>query len=302
MKKLVSLLKASMSQDMNLFKVKSRKETKLNKVMVPFLIAVLIMVSIGGYASVFAQSLAKNHLTYVILTLFMLVTCIFTLVEGIYKSQGILFEAKDNDMLFALPISKTKIFFTRVFKMLSFQFLFNSLFMIPVIIVYAMYEPTNLAFYLLSITMLVILPILPTILACIIGYGIKLVVAKLKARNAVQVIFTFLVLVPIFYFSFSIQTMIANLTQNANEINQMITKWYYPIGLYNRLIQSFKWFDFLTLLAITIVPMIVFIGIASKYYFKIVSKLSEKRKSKKIGKEYRKTNFKPKTPFVALVR
>lgn len=302
MKKLVSLLKATMSQDMNLFKIKTNQKTRVGKVVFPLLIALLIMISIGGYAGVLAQSLAQNHLTYVVLTFFMLVTCIFTLIEGIYKSQGILFEAKDNDLLFALPISKTKIFFTRVFKMLSFQFLFNSLFMIPVIIVYAMYEPTNLQFYLLSFIMLLLLPVLPTILACIIGYGIKLASAKLKARNAVQVILTFIVLLVVFYFSFSMQTMIANLTQNATAINQTITKLYYPIGVYNRLIQNFAWYDFLALLGVTIVPMVVFVWIASKYYFKIVSKLAEKGKSKKVDKAGMQINFKPKAPFAALVR
>lgn len=302
MKKLVSLLKATMSQDMNLFKIKTNQKTRVGKVVFPLLIALLIMISIGGYAGVLAQSLAQNHLTYVVLTFFMLVTCIFTLIEGIYKSQGILFEAKDNDLLFALPISKTKIFFTRVFKMLSFQFLFNSLFMIPVIIVYAMYEPTNLQFYLLSFIMLLLLPVLPTILACIIGYGIKLASAKLKARNAVQVILTFIVLLVVFYSSFCMQTMIANLTQNATAINQTITKLYYPIGVYNRLIQNFAWYDFLALLGVTIVPMVVFVWIASKYYFKIVSKLAEKGKSKKVDKAGMQINFKPKAPFAALVR
>lgn len=302
MKKLISLLRASMSQDMDLFKIKSRKQTKVKKMILPLMIAVLIMISIGGYASVFAQSLASNHLTYVVLTFFMLVTCILTLIEGIYKSQGILFEAKDNNLLFALPISKNKIFFTRIFKMLSVQFIFNSLFMIPVIIVYAMYEPTDLLFYMISIIMLVILPILPTILASIIGYAIKWITAKLKARNTVQVVLTFLVLLVVFYFSFSMQTMIANLTQNAVEINKAITKLYYPIGLYSRLIQEFNGYDFGILLIISIVPMVVFIGIASKYYFKIVSKLTEKGKNRTLNKERKKSNFKPKAPFIALLR
>lgn len=302
MKKLVSLLRASMSQDMNLFKIKSTKETKIRKIVLPLIIALLIMGAVGGYASVFAQSLASEHLTYVVLTFFMLVTCIFTLIEGIYKSQGILFEAKDNDLLFALPISKTKIFFSRIFKMLSFQFLFNSLFIIPVIIVYAIYEPTNLTFYILSFIMLVLLPILPTILACMIGYVIKLITAKLKARNVVQVILTFLVLLLVFYSSFRMQTMLANLTQSANEINQIIIKCYYPIGLYYRLIQSLNGYDFCALLAINMIPMLAFVWIASKYYFKIVSKLTEKAKRKKVNKEYRQTIFKPKAPLVALLR
>ena len=62
--------------------------------------------------------------------------------------------------------------------------------MLPAIIVYAMYEKTNVSFYLISTVMLVLLPIIPTILGCIFGYIIKGLSAKFKARNIMQVLFT----------------------------------------------------------------------------------------------------------------
>ena len=64
-------------------------------------------------------------------------------MEGIYKTQGMLFEAKDSDLLFSLPISKSQIFFTRVVKLLVFQFIYNAVFMVQAIVVYAIYEKTN---------------------------------------------------------------------------------------------------------------------------------------------------------------
>ena len=267
MKKLVSLLKATMSQDMSIFRIKSKNKSKINKIILPIFLTLVVMFSVGTYAEMFAEALVPNNLTYIVLTMFIMFTSLLTIIEGIYKSQGILFEAKDNDLLFALPLSKSKIFSTRVFKIISFQFLYNSLFMLPAIIVYAMHEKPNLSFYILSLIMLVLLPIIPTIVSCIIGYIIKGLSSKFKARNIIQVVLTSLMLLLIFYFSFNMQGMIANIEQNANSINDVITRIYYPAGLYINLIQNFNILDLVILLAINIIPAILFVYVASIFYF-----------------------------------
>lgn len=303
MKKLISLLKATMSQDMSLFRIKSKNKSKLNKIILPIVLTLVVMFAVGSYAGMFAEVLAPMNLTYIILTMFIMFTSLLTVIEGIYKSQGILFEAKDNDLLFSLPISKSKIFFTRVFKLISFQFLYNSLFMLPAIIVYAMYEKPNLSFYILSLIMLVLLPIIPTIVACIIGYIIKGFASKFKARNIVQVILTSLMLLFIFYVSFNMQGMIANIAQNANNINEIITKIYYPAGLYINLIQNFNILDLVILFAINIIPAILFVYLASILYFKITSKLGEKtNNSKKVNfKKLTDKTFKVKSQLSGLI-
>lgn len=284
MKKLLSLLKATMSQDMSLFRIKARNESRARKIVLPIVLALVVMFSVGSYVAILAEKLAPSHLTYIVLTIFIMVTSLLTIIEGVYKSQGILFEARDNELLFSLPITQSKIFFIRIFKLITFQFLYNSLFMLPAIIVYAMYEKTNVSFYLISTVMLVLLPIIPTILGCIFGYIIKGLSAKFKARNIMQVLFTSLILLGIFYVSFNMQGMVANIVQNANSIQEIITKIYYPAGLYINLIQNFNILDLVTLLAINIVPAFVFVYVASIFYFKINSKLGEKGNgNKKVG-------------------
>lgn len=303
MKKIISLLKATMSQDMNLFKIKSKNETKTSKMILPIVLALIVMFSIGSYAYMIAEELAPIGLTYIILTIFIIITSLLTLIEGVYKSQGILFESKDNDLLFSLPISKSKIFFIRIFKFITFQLLYNSLFMIPAIIVYAMFEIPNLSFYILSLIMLLLLPIIPTIVACIIGYIIKGVSSRFKARNIVQVILTSIMLLFIFYASFNIQGMIASIAQNANSINEVITKLYYLAGLYINLVQNFNLFDLIILFAINIIPAILFVYIASIFYFKIISKVGEKgnNSKKNIKKKSADKTFKVRSQLSGLI-
>ena len=200
MKKLIRLLKAAMSQDMDMFKYKTKaSDSKAKQIIFPIILSLIVMFAVGVYAVMFASEFSKVNLTYIMLTLFIILTTILTLVEGIYKSQGILFDAKDNDLLFTLPIEKSKILFVRIFKLLSFQFLYNALFMIPAYIVYIYYEHPGISFYLISILMTFLLPIIPTVISSIIGYIVKAVSVKFKAKKIVQTVFTMIIFFGIFY-------------------------------------------------------------------------------------------------------
>ena len=72
------------------------------------------------------------------------------------------------------------------------------------------------------------------------------------------------------------------LHDNWNDINDIISKIYYPVGEYIRLIQKFDIFDLLKLLLINIIPLILFVIITSKHYFTIISKSSENGSSRRI--------------------
>lgn len=295
MKKLIRLLKAAMSQDMDMFKYKTKaSDSKAKQIIFPIILSLIVMFAVGVYAVMFASEFSKVNLTYIMLTLFIILTTILTLVEGIYKSQGILFDAKDNDLLFALPIEKSKILFVRIFKLLSFQFLYNALFMIPAYIVYIYYEHPGISFYLISILMTFLLPIIPTVISSIIGYIVKAVSVKFKAKKIVQTVFTMIIFFGIFYISLNTQGILENIINNAESINAVIKKVYYPAGAYIDLIQNFNLPTLLILIAINIVPLVIFIMIASKFYFGIISKSSEKGKSKKIKSIESKVKVKSK--------
>ncbi len=295
MKKLIYLLKAAMSQDMDMFRYKTKaSDSRTKQIIFPIMLSLIVMFAVGVYAEMFALEFSKVNLTYIMLTLFIIFTIILTLVEGIYKSQGILFDAKDNDLLFSLPIEKSKILFVRIFKLLSFQFLYNALFMIPAYVVYIYYEHPGISFYLISILMTFLLPIIPTVISSIIGYVVKAVSVKFKAKKIVQTVFTMIIFFGIFYISLNTQAILENVINNAESINAVIKKVYYPAGAYIDLIQNFNLTTLLILIVVNIVPLVIFIMIASRFYFGIISKSSEKGKNKKLKNIESKVKVKSK--------
>lgn len=236
--KFVSLLKAMFSQDMNFFKYKTNNNSsKIKKVLFPLFLGIIVMFAVGTYAYMFAEPLSKIGLTYVMLTLFMIIVTVVTFMEGMYKSQGILFDCKDNDLLFSLPIHKSKIFALRVIKLLVFQFIYNLFCILPAYAMYIYFETPSINFYVISILMLFLLPIIPTVISVILGYIVKGISSKFKAKKIIQTVLSLILFLGIFFLSYNLENIIANLTQKATSINDALTKIYYPVGAYINLIQ-----------------------------------------------------------------
>ena len=299
--KTFSLLKAVLSQDMNLFKYKAKvNSSKLKKMLLPVFLFILLGFSIGFYAYGIADLLKPLGLTYVMLTLFLAIVVIFTFMEGIYKSQDILFTSKDNDLLFSLPIKKGKILFVRLIKFLLFEYLYNLMFILPAFIVYIYFEGPGVNFYLMSILITILIPIIPTILAGILGYIIKLLSSKMKHKKLFQTLLTGVLIVALLIFSSSTGDLATKVAKHATSINDFLTKIYYPIGAYISLIEKFDIVTFINLILISIIPLLLFILIGQKYYFKIISNFKSGTVAKK--KVNKVKEIKASKPLVSLTK
>ena len=162
MKKIFSLIRACMTDNMDLFKIKSKN--RMTKLLLPIFLFFICSFSILSYANMFMEPLIKVHTEYIILSLFVMFSFFFTLIEGIYKASGLLFNNRDDDLLLSLPIKKSTVLFVRIFKFYVFELLFNSLIMIPAIITYIRYVKVDITFYIASLFVLLLLPIIPIII------------------------------------------------------------------------------------------------------------------------------------------
>ena len=92
MNKYLSLMKAITTEDMDLFKVKTKQNSKKSTKIILFLsLSTIFLFALGEYYYTLAKTLKEVNLTYIMLCLSLLIPTVFTLIQGIYKSQGILF-------------------------------------------------------------------------------------------------------------------------------------------------------------------------------------------------------------------
>ena len=160
MKKIFSLIKASMTDGMNLFKISTKNKSGLSKKILPLFLVFVLMASMYSYSEFFMEEFAKVRMEFVVLTIFILLTSIMTIMEGIYKSGNLLFNCKDDNLLLSFPIKRSTVLFIRVFKFYVFELLFNSVFLIPSMLVYIKFVNPDYIFYVVSIIGLFIFPIM----------------------------------------------------------------------------------------------------------------------------------------------
>ena len=298
MKKVFVLIKASMNDGMNLFKINTKKKNNFTVIVLPIILSLIIMGVIYSYAEMMIQSLKPYNMEFVELTLFILVTFIMTLIEGIYKSSGLLFNCKDDNLLLSLPVGRSIVLFIRVFKFYVFELLYNSLFLIPAIVAYAIHMKPNIIYYIVSVIGLLIFPIVPILFSCIIGTFISFVTSKFKGKNYIQTILVVILLLGVMYFSYNSEGLITDIAQKAESINDVITKVYYPAGKYIELIGDFNILGLLEFIGIHAILFIITIILIGKVYFNVNSKVKTIRINKK-SKDY---IIKTSSPIKSLIK
>lgn len=271
MKKIISLIKVSLNHDMSIFKIHTKKNSKITKFIIPTFLTLYIMFIIGMYAEKIINVLQPLHLEFVLLTLFATSISLLTLIEGIYKSNSLLFNCKDDDLLFSLPIKKRSILFIRILKLYVFEFLYNSMFLLPAIIIYATKTSPNWTYYLVSIIALAILPIVPIIISIIIGFFIAYSSTKFKKKSAFQTVITMLILLVTLYVSYNAEAYIKNIGGAATNINNTITRIYYPVKVYISLVNNFNVITLIKFIFSHLIAFWVVILLLGKKYFNINS-------------------------------
>lgn len=273
MKKLYSLIRACMTSDMSLFRFKTNKNNKLS-ILLPLFISGYLMYMIWNLSNSLFEKLSPLNLSYLLLSLFVLSISIMTFIEGIYKSGPLVFNCKDDQLLLSLPIKRSTVLFVRIFKFYLFELLFNSLFLLPIMVSYISWDSDlSWTYFLTSFIMLLLLPIIPIVLSCILGFITSSLSSKFKYKNAAQIIISMGVLVGVLALSFNMDGILEYIIKNSSNINELVTKIYYPAGIYAKLVNDFNIVDLLIFVMVHVGVFAISIVILSKFYFKINTRL-----------------------------
>ena len=298
MKKILSLIKATMTENMSLFSINTKKQSKMSRKAFPIFMFVIIFFYMWMYANILYEQLDEVKAQFVGLLIFVFLTTILTIVEGIYKAPTLLFNCKDDDMMFSLPIKKRTVLFVRIFKFYVFELLYNSMFLLPAMAAYVRWVPVDWTYYLAAFVGLLVFPIIPIVLSCVIGMLTSSISAKFKKKNIAQIIITFVLLIGVLYLSFNLQTLMQKIAEHATTISEVLTKLYFPAGLFMNMITNFNIVDLLILVGSHIGIFAVTIFVLSKVYFKISSNVKRINTGKTSTKPYIIKTTKPLTALI----
>ncbi len=285
MSKLVSLLKATMADGVQLFNYRTKNEHSRRTI--PFLLAIVVGVAMLFSAAAVTGAIKEDGGEPVaILSIYTLVTSIIIVTEGIYKSGDLLFKPRDNDTLLAMPIKKSTIIAARIIKFYLFELLYCLIFLLPAIIAYAINVEVDALYYLTATVMLVLVPIIPIAVSCIAGLITSAISARFRRRTFLQVILSFVML-----FIFAVMILAINTTNDIDgtvimAIGDKISAFYYPAAVFSGLVKHFDVGQLLIFMAINLGVAVVAVFIISRFYFRIITRLSTIKRAQIVKTEF----------------
>lgn len=298
MKKLWFLLIVRFKNAFNIDKIKNVKKGKL---LLYSLITIYVLFSLFtvfyGYANDAITFLNNYQLITYAIVLFVIGAMISTFMFTIYNAKNSMFSSNDNDLLMAMPIKASTILASRLIYITIWNLLVNALIMIPVFIVYATKVNVPLVYYIYAVIVFLLTPVLPTIIASILGYIIAYFTSKSNAKNLFEIVMSFTMMGLLYYGMAKMDAILNYLATNINNFENVIKWVFYPIFLVSEIFNDYNIISLLLFVIINISLFVIFTYILSINFKNIIARLQSRAKSNYVMKNL-KTNKVSKALFV----
>jgi ABC-2 type transport system permease protein len=174
--------------------------------------------------------------------------------------------------------------------------------MIPTFVVYALNTHVTLGFYLFAFFIFLLSPIVPTILACIIGYVVAYLTSKSNVKNWFEIFISLIIIAAIYYVIYKGGDILNYVVVHNAELKDILKWGFYPVYLVLEMLQDDNYLSLIIFIILNISLFIIFIYVLSINFKKIIAKLQENRtKSNFVMKTLRSESI-SKTLFIKEVK
>lgn len=228
----------------------------------------------------------------------LLAIAMLLIIQSIISSMNLFYFSKDIEYILPLPLKPHEILIAKFNTLLVTEYITVFAFLLVPFIMYGIVTGAGVLFYLYGLIVLLVFPILPALISCILVMLLMSVSGIIKNKDKFQTIATTLMIVAIMAFSMSMTSMeettneeaLQMLTQFNGVVNQIDDYFITLEDGVNALIQYDSidgLISLLKLIFITTIAYLVFVKLAQKLYFKGVvgASYSGKKKSKSARQE-----------------
>lgn len=256
-----------------------RRKGNILKTSARSLLTVFIFFMILGYSALYSYMgfdfLKGQGLEKYVLIGFFLVASLFVFMTSVYRSKSMLFDSKDNDILFSMPIKSSTIFFSRVLNLLSINYVAAAFVFLPCVVMYSIFVKVSLVYYLIAFIVYIFLPFIPTVIASIIGYLIAILTSKTRNKKMFETIFTLAFVGLIMYVSGIFPSIVGKLIKNIGSVDKFMSTYGFVIDQMQKAIFNTDLIALLIFAVINIGIMYIFVKILSTNYKGIINRLKE---------------------------
>lgn len=174
------------------------------------------------------SALAEGGFPELILLVGIVAGFMFILLMTITKANSTLFRSRDYDLLMSLPLKPSTIIASKLVYILAINYLLFAFIYFPTIIVYTVFNTTDLWFWLLVLPTFFLVPLLPIAVSSLLAYLFGFITPKIKYKNLTSILFSLLILFLIMYASFQSSSIEEDPSAFALFMKNALVKIYYP--------------------------------------------------------------------------
>lgn len=229
-------------------------------------------------------------------------SAIITIFFTILKTNGVLFNGKDYDILMALPVKTSAVISSRFLTMYFMNLGCTLLVLFPMQIALMQYGVLSLVGSVFWFLGSLLAPLFPTTIASLVGAVIAWIASKFRHSNAVVSVISIFLVVGIIVFSFSMgqvsdtEVMLDSITTLGQELGDSINQIYPIAAFFSGAVLDGNFLSLLLFVGFSIGWYMAFIWLLSKKYKKINTALATHR----VLANYKMTTLQKKSAIKAL--
>ncbi|MDL2219627.1 hypothetical protein LJC04_04775 [Ruminococcaceae bacterium OttesenSCG-928-O06] len=265
------------------------------------LLSVLMLFISASYSFSLAFAFAALGGLDVMLMLMIMMATLFPLAFVLFAGQSLVFSTKDVDLVLSLPVSAFSIMLARVLALYLEALLMCELLLLPAGVAYALAGgAAGFAIVPLLLLLGVFLALVPTTLSILFGSIVSLVVARLRFKNLLNILFSLLLVVGILALSFSFSfTMSAGMEQtlDIDGLRNSFAQGFPPLAWATQAAMG-NWGLMAAVAALCLAPFLIITWVFSRFYKTMLTHLG----SHYLRQDYKLKSMRSSGAFSALLR
>lgn len=311
MNKIVSLTKVLIKNSFQKYNENNKNKNIVGKVILYILLGAYLMGIFAFLSYGLISTLKQANQESMFIGIFLLGLALLTIIQSIISATNVFYFSKDIEYILPLPLKPKEILISKLNVILITEYIMEIIFAVTPITIYGIITLQGPMFYIISLLVLIVFPIIPILIATFIIMIIMSFSKRFKNKDRFRLIAPLIGIILAVIMSFSLsgttnysEEDLLNSLKQANSMVEMVSDNLPIIKPAINAIVNSSLVEFLKLLGITLILYIVFILIGNKIYFRgVIGNLSsgtkkgkevklKKIKTNSIGKSYIIKEFK----------
>ncbi len=239
------------------------------------LVAGLSLYISGLYSFLLAEQLSAVGALPLLITLMALVSVVIGFLFSLFAAQGVIFGAKDNDLMLSLPVSPFQLLLARTLALYLENLISTIFILLPAGVIYLWYGGSG-GFGILPVLLVcaLFLNLLPTLLSLIVGFLLAWLSSHLPRKTLATSLFQLALLALLLIGSFWLSNAINHVGAAAVGISHFFQGWGLPFLLLTRAVCQGNLLHLFGLIGLCLLPFLGIVWLFAWKYASILTRLT----------------------------